>query len=76
LGRLDGVHSDSEIEAFLATSPDAPPPWFALTTVIQSGDATTTVLADLGAGEVTAICVGLGDGAPKVTGRATLDVAP
>ena len=74
VGTIEKGRTDAEIEAFLATSPTGPPPWFALSSLLQSGDAPASALVELRPGDLTVVCLGLGAEGPQVTGRAALHV--
>jgi pyrimidine-specific ribonucleoside hydrolase len=74
VGTIEKGRTDAEIEAFLATSPTGPPPWFALSALLETGDAPASTLVELHPGDLTVVCLGLGAEGPQVTGRAALHV--
>jgi hypothetical protein len=74
IGALDPSRSDADIEAFLATSPTGPPPWFALAGLLQTGGGTTAAeaLLQVPPGGLTVVCLGSEGTRTVVKGRATL----
>jgi pyrimidine-specific ribonucleoside hydrolase len=74
VGAIEQGRTDAEIEAFLATSPAGPPPWFTLSALLQTDDAPASTLVDLRPGDLTVVCLELGAQGPQVTGRAALRV--
>ncbi len=72
VGTIEPGRTDAEIEAFLATSPSGPPPWFAVSALLQTGDGPGATLVDLAPGDFTVVCLGLGVDGATVSGRATL----
>ncbi len=74
VGTIEQGRTDAEIEAFLATSPTGPPPWFTLSALLETGDAPASMLVELHSGDLTVVCLRLGSDGPQVTGRAALHV--
>ena len=74
VGTIEKGRTDAEIEAFLATSPTGPPPWFTLSALLETGDAPASMLVELHSGDLTVVCLRLGSDGPQVTGRAVLHV--
>ena len=74
VGTIEQGRTDAEIEAFLATSPTGPPPWFTLSALLETGDGPASTLVELHPGDLTVVCLGLGAEGPRVTGRAALRV--
>jgi pyrimidine-specific ribonucleoside hydrolase len=74
VGTIAQGRTDAEIEAFLASSPTGPPPWFTLSALLETGDAPAATLVELRPGDLSVVCLGLGTDGPRVTGRATLRV--
>ncbi len=74
VGAIEQGRTDAEIEAFLATSPTGPPPWFKLSALLETGDAPASTLVELHPADLTVVCLGLGAEGPQVTGRAALRV--
>jgi inosine-uridine nucleoside N-ribohydrolase len=74
VGVIEQGRTDAEIEAFLATSPTGPPPWFTLSALLETGDGPASTLVELPPGDLTVVCLGLGAEGPRVTGRVALRV--
>ena len=74
VGAIEQGRTDAEIEAFLATSPTGPPPWFTVSALLQTGDAPASTLVELDPGDLTVVCLGMAAKGPQVTGRAALRV--
>ncbi len=71
-GVLLGQHADSELAAYLASGPTAPPPWFPLVALVQSPDRPSAVFSALAPGEVTVVCVGGLADRPRFAGKTSL----
>ena len=74
VGTIETGRSDAEIDAFLATSPDGPPPWFTLSALLQPEGGPGARLVHLVPGDFTVVCIDVGVDEASVTGRAPLNV--
>ena len=74
VGTIEPGRTDAEIEAFLATSPAGPPPWFAVSALLQTEDGPAESLVALAPGDFTVVCIEPGTEGATVTGRAALHV--
>jgi inosine-uridine nucleoside N-ribohydrolase len=73
IGSLLPGHSDDDINAYLATSPTAPPDWFPLLTLVQAIDKPTDVYFKLPIGTYDVVCFAVSATAPpRVTGHSVL----
>jgi len=71
-GVLLGQHADSELAAYLASGPTAPPPWFPLVALVQSPGRPSAVFSALAPGELTVVCVGGLADRPRFAGKTSL----
>jgi hypothetical protein len=73
IGVIDPARTDADIEAFLASSPTGPPPWFDISVLLPTADTQANeALVNLTPGDLTVICLELDGATATVSGRATL----
>lgn len=75
IGSLLPGHPDDEINAYVATSPTAPPDWFPLLTFLQATDKPIDVFFKLPIGNYDVVCFAAdATSPPHVTGRSALHI--